>query len=218
MKIKICGITNFADAQAAIDAGADLLGFNFYTKSPRFIDPVSAARLVQSIRSRYAAVQMVGVFVNSPPEHILTILDTCGLDLAQLSGDEPPQTLAGLNDRAFKALRLKNTADLAQSTRRYRPNGGAPAYLVDAYRPGEFGGTGQTADWSLARSLAKAHPILLAGGLTPENVAGAIRQVHPWGVDVASGVEISPGRKDSARLADFIKIAKETELREEVTR
>jgi phosphoribosylanthranilate isomerase len=216
MIVKICGITRYEDAQAAIEAGADLLGFNFYPKSPRYNDPLSAARLIGAIRRRSASVQVVGVFVNSPLEVILAIMDECGLDLAQLHGDEPPETLTALNGRAFKALRPKDAADLAQSLGSYSPKTGSPAYLVDAYRPGEYGGTGHPADWTLARSVSGTHPILLAGGLAPENVAEAIRQVHPWGVDVASGVEASPRRKDPARLADFIKAAKETKFEQEV--
>lgn len=210
MKVKICGITRFDDAQAAVEAGADLLGFNFFAKSPRYIKPLSAARLIEAMQARGVPVQMVGVFVNSPLEAICTIMDECGIDLAQLSGDELPESLALLNGRAFKALRLRDMADLVQSLERFRPNISAPAFLVDAYRPGEFGGTGQTADWRLARTLAESYPLLLAGGLAPENVAQAIQQVHPWGVDVASGVEESPGRKDLARMAAFIKTAKET--------
>ena len=216
MIVKICGITRYEDAQVAIEAGADLLGFNFYPKSPRYIDPISATRLVGAIRTKFAAAQMVGVFVNSPMEAIITIMDECGLDLAQLHGDEPPETLSELNGRAFKALRPKDTADLAQSLHIYPPKTGSPAYLVDAYRPGEYGGTGQPADWTLACSLAGSYPILLAGGLVPENVAAAIRQVHPWGVDVASGVEASPRHKEPARLAAFIKAAKETDFEQEV--
>jgi len=215
MIVKICGITRYDDAQAALEAGADLLGFNFYPNSPRYIDPSSAARLVGAIHGHYAPVQTVGVFVNSPLEEILTIMDECGLDLAQLHGDEPPQTLAALSSRAFKALRPKDTTDLAQLLRCYPPKNGLPAYLVDSYRPGEYGGTGQPADWTLACSLARTRSILLAGGLAPENVAAAIRQVQPWGIDVASGVEASPGRKDPARLAAFIKAAKETEFEQE---
>ena len=216
MKVKICGITRYEDAQAAIEAGADLLGFNFYPKSPRYIDPPSASRLIGTIRGRSASVQVVGVFVNSPLEAILTIMDECGLDLAQLHGDETPETLVSLNNRAFKALRPKDATDLARLLHSYLPKTGSPACLVDAYRPGEYGGTGQPADWTLARSVAGTHPILLAGGLAPENVAEAIRQVRPWGVDVASGVEESPRRKAPARLAAFIKAAKETKFEQEV--
>jgi phosphoribosylanthranilate isomerase len=210
MKIKICGITRFEDARLAVDAGADLLGFNFYAKSPRYISPISAARLIADIRAACSKVQMVGVFVNSSLEEINTITGQCELDLAQLCGDEPPDTLEALNGSAFKALRPKDKPDLARSISTYQPRADSPAYLVDAYRPGAYGGTGQTADWSLARSLAEAYPLLLAGGLTPDNVAEAIRQVGPWGVDVASGIEESPGCKDPARLAAFIKTARES--------
>jgi phosphoribosylanthranilate isomerase len=210
MKIKICGITRFEDARLAVDAGADLLGFNFYAKSPRYISPISAARLIADIRAACSKVQMVGVFVNSSLVEINTITGQCELDLAQLCGDEPPDSLDALDGVAFKALRPKDRQDLARSISTYRPRAGSPAYLVDAYRPGAYGGTGQIADWSLARSLAEAYPLLLAGGLTPDNVAEAIRQVGPWGVDVASGVEESPGCKDPARLAAFIKTARES--------
>jgi phosphoribosylanthranilate isomerase len=210
MKIKICGITRYEDAQAAVEAGADLLGFNFYAKSPRYISPISAARLIADIRAACSRVQIVGVFVNSSLEEINTITGQCELDLAQLCGDELPETLNALNGVAFKALRPKDKPDLAQFLIRYQPRAGSPAYLVDAYRPGAYGGTGQIADWSLARSLAEAYPLLLAGGLTPDNVAEAIQQVRPWGVDVASGVEESPGCKDPVRLAAFIKIARES--------
>ena len=210
MKVKICGITRFEDAQAAVEAGADLLGFNFYAKSARFINPPLAARLVAGLRSVCAPALMVGVFVNSPLEEIVTIMEACALDLAQLCGDEPPETLEVLNGRAFKALRPKDGPDMAQSLRKYQPKTTPPSYLVDAYHPGKFGGTGQPADWRLARSLSGTYPVLLAGGLTPENVAAAIRQVRPWGVDVASGVEDSPGCKDPSRMAAFIQTAKET--------
>ncbi len=212
MKVKICGITRFEDARVAVEAGADLLGFNFYAKSSRYINPVSAARLITDIRTGCAPVLIVGVFVNSSFDEILTIMDTCSIDLAQLSGDEPPETLEALNGRAFKALRLKDELDMAQLLARYRSSMGSPAYLVDSYRPGEYGGTGQPAEWSLARSLAESNPVLLAGGLTPENVAEAIQQVGPWGVDVASGVEGSPGCKDPARMAAFINTAKITSI------
>jgi phosphoribosylanthranilate isomerase len=212
MKVKICGITRYGDAQAAIDAGADLLGFNFYPKSPRYIDPLRAARVIAAIRVRNARVQIVGVFVNSPIETIARIMDICAIDLAQLSGDEPPETLVQLNGCAFKALRPKDEASLPQSLISYPPKAGSPAFLVDAYRPGKYGGTGQLADWTLARSLAEAFPVLLAGGLNPENVSEAIWQVHPWGVDVASGVEDTPRRKDRSRMAAFIKAAKGADL------
>ncbi|HEX7973816.1 MAG TPA: phosphoribosylanthranilate isomerase [Anaerolineales bacterium] len=207
MHIKICGITTLDDALAAMEAGADLLGFNFYPPSPRCVEPQSCASIVARLPK---GVRTVGVFVNARPEHIRLILDECGLDLAQLCGDEPPEHLAALGEQAFKVLHPTGPQDLAAALERYPVRAGSPAWLVDAYRPGEFGGTGQTADWSLASALASRAPILLAGGLTPANVAAAVEQVRPWGVDVASGVEDSPGRKDPARMAAFVAAARGT--------
>jgi phosphoribosylanthranilate isomerase len=209
MIVKICGITSLADALSAVAAGADLLGFNFYPKSPRYLQPAACAGLVAGLRQRgLAAVGLVGVFVNAAPLEIETILDQCGLDLAQLSGDEPPQTLVSLSQRAFKALRPPSGAALAAALAQLPARAQPPACLIDAYHPQSYGGTGQQADWSLARSVARQQPILLAGGLTPANVAAAIRQVAPWGVDVASGVEAAPGQKDPAKVAAFVKAAK----------
>jgi phosphoribosylanthranilate isomerase len=216
MKIKICGITSLEDALSAIDAGADLLGFNFYPKSPRYLTPEACAEIQSSIPNHRSSILSVGVFVNSPAAEIVSILDQCGLPLAQLSGDERPETLAALGGRAFKALRLREpdmtAAAMASLPARLSP----PACLVDAYRPGEYGGTGQTADWNLAACLARTSPILLAGGLTPENVATAVQQVHPWGVDVASGVETSPGRKDTVKLRQFIRNARQASINKAV--
>jgi phosphoribosylanthranilate isomerase len=203
-KVKICGITSLEDAQAAVAAGADLLGFNFYPPSPRYIRPEDCARIVSVLKETSRPVITTGVFVNSPAQHIQAILDQCGLDLAQLSGDEPPEILATLGERAFKGLRFRDPAGLALAVRQYPPRPYPPAWLIDAYRPGAYGGTGQTADWSLARRLAGQAPVLLAGGLRPENVTDALRQVDPWGVDVASGVEDSPGRKSSVMMSAFI--------------
>ncbi len=217
MKVKICGLTSLQDAQAALTAGADLLGFNFYPSSPRYLNPVSCAALVTTLRKQGCRAQLVGVFVNSTVAHIEEIMSACRLDLAQLSGDEPPDVLAALGPRAFKALRPASAADLAQSLMRFTlaspkgvPHG--PAWLVDAYRPGEFGGTGQAADWGLAAGLAARVPILLAGGLHPENVATAIRAVRPWGVDVASGIETAPGRKDVEKMQAFVRAARAAQI------
>jgi phosphoribosylanthranilate isomerase len=208
MKVKICGLTRLEDALAALDAGADLLGFNFHPASPRYIETAACAQMVSELRKRGVKTVLVGVFVNRPAGEIAAVLDACHLDLAQLSGDEPPETLAALGRRAFKALRARDAQGLEESWRVYPMRTSPPACLVDAYRPGLYGGTGQLADWSLAGRLARRAPILLAGGLTPENVAEAIRQVRPWGVDVASGVEASPGRKDPARVLAFIRAAR----------
>ncbi len=211
MKVKICGITNLEDAFSASAAGADLLGFNFYPASPRYINPADCARLVADLRQQGCTALLVGVFVDEPPIHVVTILDQCQLDLAQLSGNESPQTLASLGQRAYKALRPGSKLEMEASIRRYPAHSLPPAWLIDANRPGAFGGTGQLARWDLASSLAARAPILLAGGLNEANVAAAIHEVWPWGVDVASGVEASPGRKDAAKVAAFIQAAKQEE-------
>jgi len=207
LQVKICGITTLDDAFAAIDAGADMLGFNFYPKSPRYITPETCQQIVSRITHHASRPTLVGVFVNSPLADVKAILDGCGLDLAQLHGDEPPEFLAALDWRAFKGLRPATLEQAQADARRYARRA-APALLVDACRPGAYGGTGHTGDWGLARALAAEYPILLAGGLTPENVAEAVAQVQPWGVDVASGVEASPGRKDARKMAAFVRAVK----------
>ncbi len=204
-KIKICGIKTFNDALAAMHAGADLIGFNFYPKSPRYID-VGTCRDIMSVMRRYGHVLYVGVFVNASIEEIRATLDTCGLSLAQLHGDETPEMLNVLDGRAFKAFRgaPENINGFGKKD--------APALLVDAAVKGSYGGTGVTTDWSAASELASKYPLLLAGGLNPENVAEAVRQVNPWGVDVASGVESEPGVKDAAKISAFVKAVREVEI------
>lgn len=204
MKVKICGLTNLGDALAAIEAGADLLGFNFYPSSPRYIALEVCMRIVSELRARRMQVVTVGVFVNLPAVEMLKIMDTCRLDLAQLSGDESPEVLAATGPRAFKGLRPANIGELQEDLANYKPRSEAPAWLIDAHRAGQYGGTGKIAEWNLARSLARKAPILLAGGLNPTNVAQAVRQVQPWGVDVASGVETSPGIKDDTKMRAFV--------------
>jgi phosphoribosylanthranilate isomerase len=208
VKIKICGITHLDDALAALDAGAEMLGFNFYPPSPRYVERTTCIRLIQALRGRGLAATMVGVFVNTPPAEVSRILDECGLDLAQLSGDEPPEHLARLGERAFKAIRPGDAAGAVELARRYAPRAAPPALLVDAsVGAGQFGGTGRIGNWDAARIVAARRPILLAGGLRPENVAAAVAAVQPWGVDVASGVESSPGRKDTAKMKAFVRAA-----------
>ena len=206
MIIKICGITNPSDAITATAAGADMLGFNFYAGSPRCVTPEHCREIIRALPNPKPVC--VGVFVNADVREIEQIVATCGLDLVQLSGDEEPQILTALKGRAFKALRPASFQVLQADLQRYPAHAGRPAWLIDACQPGFFGGTGQATDWSLAASLAKQAPILLAGGLTPQNVAEAITRVRPWGVDVASGIESSPGMKDPVKLENFIKNAR----------
>ena len=207
MKVKICGITNIDDAQAAIEAGADLLGFNFYPKSPRYIAPERAGEIAAHLRrSDGNGPLLVGVFVNSPLDEVRSILEVARIDLAQLHGDEPVNVVEQLHGRGFKALRPTSEEEAEIDAEWFAPHGpNAPVLLIDAYRKGQYGGTGHTADWTIATRLAQQYPILLAGGLTPDNVAEAVKQVKPWGVDVASGVEVSPGKKDAAKMKLFVE-------------
>jgi phosphoribosylanthranilate isomerase len=202
--IKICGIKTTNDALAAIDAGADLIGFNFYPKSPRYVE-VGMCRNIMSVVRQRGRVKCVGVFVNASIAEILATMDTLGLNLAQLHGDETPELMKALQGSAFKAFRgIPQTIDGFERQ-------DAPAFLVDAAVKGVYGGSGVTADWSGAAELAKKYPLLLAGGLTPENVADAVRQVQPWGVDVASGVESAPGEKDPNKMKAFVQAVRRLE-------
>jgi len=211
MIVKICGVRTLDDALAALDAGADMLGFNFYAPSPRYIAPAACTRLVAHLRQRGPAATLVGVFVNHPPGQVAFILDECGLDLAQLHGDEPPADLLALAPRAFRAVRPRDLDEAHALAAAYTlpdPPNGAPALLEDAATGGAYGGSGQVTNWELAAALAAQTRLLLAGGLRPDNVAAAVAAVQPWGVDVASGVESAPGVKDPALMAEFIARAK----------
>lgn len=209
-KIKICGIKTLPDALAAIDAGADYLGFNFYPKSPRFIEKQTCTEITSVLKRDYPQVRLVGVFVNSTVEEIQDILDTCSLDLAQLHGDETPEMVLSFGGKAFKAIRLSSETSVDPFlAKQSAPESVLPALLVDASVKGVYGGSGVTADWDGAAELAKKYPLLLAGGLTPENVAEAIHRVKPWGVDVASGVESAPGEKDPGRMKAFVRAVRE---------
>lgn len=203
--VKICGVRTLDDALAAMDAGADVLGFNFYPPSPRYIDRAACAELVTRMSdARERLPQLAGVFVNEAPDTIRQILLACRLDYAQLSGDEPPEDLRRLDGRAFKAIRPSDAAHASELASRYAREA-APALLLDASKTGLYGGSGAVADWSIAAALAAEMPLMLAGGLTPENVAEAVRAVRPWGVDVASGVESAPGVKDARKMKLFVE-------------
>ncbi|MBK9604872.1 MAG: phosphoribosylanthranilate isomerase [Anaerolineales bacterium] len=209
-KIKICGIKTVKDALAAMEAGADYLGFNFYPKSVRFIEKETCAEITSVLKREHPQIKLVGVFVNSPVDEVKNILETCHLDLAQLHGDETPELLESFSGKAFKAIRSSEF----HRYHRLSVRNDAPALLVDAAVKGVYGGSGVTADWSAAAELAKKYPLLLAGGLTPENVADAVRQVKPWGVDVASGVESAAGEKDASKMKAFVKEVKRAEIRD----
>ncbi|MBN8583215.1 MAG: phosphoribosylanthranilate isomerase [Anaerolineae bacterium] len=206
--IKICGIKTLKDALAAIEAGTDYLGFNFYPKSVRFIEKSACAEITSVLKREHPQIKLVGVFVNSSVEEIKDILAICSLDLAQLHGDETPEMVASFNGKAFKAVRLSSSESFDPSIfvrESVTESVDNPAMLIDAAVKGVYGGSGVTADWASAAKLAKKYPLLLAGGLTPENVADAVRQVQPWGVDVASGVESAPGEKDAEKMKAFVR-------------
>lgn len=199
IKIKICGITNAQDAQVSVEAGADALGFVFYSKSPRWIEPAVAKRIIAQLP---LFVLSVGVFVNQDQETIRHIYDECGLSFAQLHGDETSTFCESLGRPVLRALRLQDRGSLL-ALAEYKGRMGVRGFVVDAFSSDAYGGTGQTVDWTLAREVAKSAPILLAGGLTPNNVQEAIQQVQPYGVDVSSGVEEAPGKKDPEKIRAF---------------
>lgn len=204
--VKICGITNWPDAKAACDAGANMLGFNFYEKSLRRVSTVEAATMRAKLP---AGVEPVGLFVNAKPAEIASLHAFVRFNAAQLHGDETPSIVSevGRTVPVIKAFRV--AADFPLTTLDKFHD--AFAFLLDGSRGGQYGGTGAAADWNVARRAAAAHRIVLAGGLTPENVAAAIRTVRPYAVDVASGVETKPGKKDHAKISAFIEEVRRVE-------
>lgn len=206
VKVKICGITNLEDALMAVEAGADALGFVFFSGSPRCISPDQAAVIIRRLPP---FVQTVGLFVNEEPATVNLVADRCGLDLVQLHGDETPDYCIAVRRRIIKAFRVKAASSL-DGLSNYR----VAASLLDAWSPAAHGGTGTTFNWDIAASAAASQAIILAGGLTPENVAGAIAAVRPYAVDVSSGVESAPGKKDNGKLIDFIRAVRAVEVPE----
>ena len=197
-RVKICGITSEADALAAVEAGADALGFMFYEASARFIAAREAAAILGALPP---FVVRVGVFVNATEERVREVAEECGLDALQFHGDETPEFCARFASRVIKAFRVRDEESL-KGLSAY-PVG---AWLLDSYVPDQRGGTGALFNWDLALEAKTAgRPVILAGGLTPENVAEAVRRVQPYAVDVSSGVESSPGRKDPAKMRAFIQ-------------
>ena len=207
-KVKICGITNAEDAAAAVEAGADALGFVFYRKSPRYIEPALARQIIMTLPP---LVVSVGVFVSEDQQVVRSIMDDCGLALAQLHGDESAIYCKELGRTVLKALRVKDRSTFL-ALAEFRGRAGVRGFILDAFSDQAYGGTGQVIDWQLAAEAAKVASILLAGGLTPDNVEKAIQTVRPYGVDVSSGVERSPGKKDHEKVRAFIRAAKVVSL------
>ena len=200
-QVKICGVTNAGDARAAVEAGADALGFVFYEKSPRHVTIPAGAGISKQLP---AFVIRVGVFVNAPREEVVRAIGECGLNLLQFHGDETPEYCSQFGLMSMKAFRMRDAGVLKEMVK-YQTN----AWLLDAYSLEAVGGSGEKFNWDLAVEAQKfGKAIFLAGGLTPENVAEAVRKVRPFGVDVSSGVEISPGKKDPAKVRAFINAVK----------
>lgn len=201
VRVKICGITNLQDALMAVEAGADALGFVFFQGSSRNIFPEQAADVIRQLPP---FVQTVGLFVNEELATVNAIADRCGLDVVQLHGEESPDYCVGVKRRVIKAFRVKDDSVLDEMSHYH-----VAACLLDAWSPAARGGTGTTFNWDIAaRATATSNSIILAGGLTPENVAGAIAAVKPYAVDVSSGVESAPGKKDAGMVNRFIRSCK----------
>ncbi|WP_224982466.1 phosphoribosylanthranilate isomerase [Geomonas agri] len=199
-KVKICGITSVDDALMAVDAGADALGFVFFDKSPRFIGADAAQKIIAKLPP---FIQVVGLFVNADIDVVNSTADCCGLDIVQLHGEESPEYCRLVNRRVMKAFRVRGPESLTPLAE-YQVS----AYLLDAYSPHAYGGTGEVFDWDCAIAAKEHGRIVLAGGLTPDNIAEAVLRVRPYGVDVSSGVEASPGKKDPDKMRRFIQLAK----------
>lgn len=202
VKIKVCGITNSADALAAVESGADAVGFIFFEGSPRFVTKEKARSIIRELPPFIAKV---GVFVNATPDSVSRAIEETGIDTVQFHGEEPPELCRGFNVKVIKAFRVQGKDMLA-----LMPRYDVDAWLLDSFvAGGARGGTGATFDWDLAvHACSLGTPVVLAGGLNPDNVAAAIDRVQPYGVDVSSGVEISPGKKDHSKIAAFISNAR----------
>ena len=216
-RVKICGLSKIKDALAAARAGADFLGIVFEPHSRRCVDVDEAKRLVQSFRSRWPHQEprWVGVFANQPLEEVNHLLTHCDLDMAQLSGRESLDYCRQVVRPVIKVFHVGDDSSSAEalaevkgSLSRYRDDG--HMCMLDTFKQGVLGGTGQVFDWQAARELAIGHSLLLAGGLTPENVSEAVRQVGPWGLDVSTGVE-TDGQKDAAKIKAFIEQVRHTD-------
>jgi phosphoribosylanthranilate isomerase len=192
VKVKICGITNYADAAVALDMGADLLGFNFYAKSPRFVPPEKARKIINMLPG---FIDIAGVFVNESIEQINETKNLCQLDWIQLHGDESPEfckQFLSINVKVMKAIRVKEQSDIQQAEHYY-----TDAILLDAFHPEKYGGTGLSFDWNIIGHINKR--IFLAGGINPDNAADAV-ELGVYGIDICSGIEAEPGKKDHRKV------------------
>ncbi|MDP2753406.1 MAG: phosphoribosylanthranilate isomerase [Nitrospirota bacterium] len=201
VKVKICGITNLDDAMAAVDFGADALGFVFFKESPRYISLDNAAAIIKKLPS---FTTTIGVFVNEKPDQIEKIIDLTRIDIVQLHGNEPPE-MCNVSRRLIKAIRVKSLESL-DPLNNYKDR--VSAFLLDTFTPDILGGTGQIFNWDIAIYAKQFGRIILAGGLKPDNIADAVRRVKPYGVDVSSGVESKKGKKDHKKMKLFIEKAK----------
>lgn len=201
VKAKVCGTTRLEDALFAVECGADAIGFIFYKKSPRSVTAKTAKDICAKLPP---FVNRVGVFVDETAEKINHIADRCGLDTVQLHGDESPTFCKKIKPRVIKAVRVKNAASLKEMSR-YEVDG----FLLDTYKEDQWGGTGKVFDWELATCAKKYGSVIIAGGLNPRNVKAAIQKVQPYGVDVSSGVEQSPGKKDLKKVKAFLKAVRQ---------
>ena len=197
IKVKICGMTQLKDALFAVEQGVDAVGFIFYKKSPRAVTMKTVREIITKLPP---LVDTVGVFVNESAERVNKIADYCGLDLVQLHGEESPAFCRKIHRRVIKAFRVKDLQSIKQ-LEKFPVSG----FILDTFSDDLYGGTGKTFDWNLALPAKKMGPVILAGGLTPRNILQAVRQVRPYGVDVCSGVEKSPGIKDLEKVRAFLK-------------
>jgi phosphoribosylanthranilate isomerase len=204
VKVKICGITNVADGVAAAEAGADMIGLMFYEGSPRNISFTAAAEISRALSP---FIVKVGVFVNPTEDAVMRAISDCGVSLLQFHGEEPPEFCTQFGVMSMKAFRVRGPETLAEL-----PKYQTDAWLLDAFSADAHGGTGARFNWDLALEATQfGRPIFLAGGLTPENVGGAVRLVQPFGVDTSSGVESVPGKKDHAKIQSFIQAVRQNQ-------
>ena len=205
VKVKICGITNISDAYSAAECGVDALGFIFYPKSQRYVAPAKAKEIIQKLPPE---ITRVGVFVNHEIQEVKEIVQFCSLNLIQLHGDESPEYCGQFPMSSLVKAVSCQTEEEIQELKNYP----VAAILMDAREAGHYGGTGKNSDWRLAIKVKETHPLILAGGLNRENIREAIERVRPQAVDINTGVETSPGKKDPGKIREIVKIVRETEM------